>query len=53
VIAMVRSAVEAAPSVAARVKEDVALYSELRRENKGKKAGAKASESRPLEAAAE
>jgi predicted nucleotide-binding protein (sugar kinase/HSP70/actin superfamily) len=53
VIAMVRSAVESAPSVAARVKEDVALYSELRRQNRGKKAGAKASEPRPLEAAAE
>jgi len=34
VIAMFRSAVEAAPSVAARVKEDIAIYREVKRAKK-------------------
>jgi hypothetical protein len=50
VVQMFKSAVEAAPEVAARVKEDVGLYREMRR---AKGAGAKKSAQPQMEAAAE
>jgi predicted nucleotide-binding protein (sugar kinase/HSP70/actin superfamily) len=50
VVAMVKSAVEAAPEVAAKVKEDVILFREARREKREKTAAAA---TRPMEAAAE
>ena len=51
VVQMFRSAVEAAPEVAAKVKEDVGLYREMRRA-KAAKGGAKAEQPR-MDAAAE
>jgi hypothetical protein len=53
VVAVVRGAVESAPSVAARVKEDVALYAELRRSASKAKSKGKATSDAKLDAAAE
>jgi len=49
VVELFKSAVEAAPDVAARVKEDVVLYREMRRA----KSGGKNEQPRALDAAAE
>jgi predicted nucleotide-binding protein (sugar kinase/HSP70/actin superfamily) len=53
VVAMVRGAVESAPTLAARVKEDVALYAELRRSERAKAKGKPAAEQSSFDAAAE
>jgi predicted nucleotide-binding protein (sugar kinase/HSP70/actin superfamily) len=54
VVAMFKNAVEAAPEVAARVKEDVAAYREVRRANKKKSAEQRAVQAAPhVDAAAE
>ena len=52
VVQLFKSAVEAAPEVAAKVKEDVGLYREMRRA-KAAKGGAKAEQPRAMDAAAE
>jgi hypothetical protein len=52
VVQLFKSAVEAAPEVAAKVKEDVVLYREMRRA-KGEKGQKKAEAPRAMDAAAE